>query len=526
MKRTAILLTLLLSIVSCKKEPTVWETDWSAPIINDTLSLANLVNDSTLAEVGGFYELNLDRVLFSLNVADVISIPDTTIEETTTFSGSINLTPGSTIDNSIDEHNFDLDEVQLKTVILKSGNIDLRLENPLPTRMLFTVNLPGVTLNSVPYSQEYVAEAGTVSGPGIAEATIDLSDYKLDLTGISGGDYNILKSQIVVKTDPLGPTVTMTSSDIVRVKATFRDVQIKYARGYFGSAVVSDTTVAFLEVMNTIASGSIDLPNTDISFEIENGIKVTAEGLLSTVSSENSSGSIVDLTGGQVGTSFNIDAATGSWNTLTPSFKTLNFNSSNSNIEQYIENLGTEHTHGYQFQLNPWGNVSGGWDELFENSELNIRVKANMPLLIGFDNLVLRDTFDIELNQDPEKTRIKNGELILQASNSFPISGTIKLLFRNDNGNVVHVVEGTQELKSSLMGALDPGSNLMVAGSEIHFVLPENIVDDINYVKQIIVETKFNTINPATNLSEPMSIPVGAFLAIKLKTKLTSENKF
>ncbi|MDX2359755.1 MAG: hypothetical protein QNK23_03035 [Crocinitomicaceae bacterium] len=526
MKRTATLLILLLAIASCKKEPTVWESDWSAPIINDTLSLANLVNDSTLAENAGFYELNLDRTLFSLNVADVISIPDTTIVETTSFSGSINLAPNSIIDNSIDEHSFDLDEVQLKTVILKSGNIDLYLENPLPTKMLFTVNLPGVTLNSVPYSQEFIADAGTTTSPGITEATIDLSDYQLDLTGISGGDYNILKSQVVVKTDPLGPTVTMTAADIVRVEATFRDVLIKYARGYFGSPTISDTTDVFLEIMNKVASGTIDLPSTDISFEIENGIKVTAEGELTTVSNENQSGNIVTLTGGQVGSSFNIDAATGSWSTLTPSVKTISFNSGNSNIEEYIENLGANHTLGYNFQMNPWGNVSGGWDELFENSTLNIRMRANMPLLIGVDNLVLRDTFAIELVQDPNKTRITKGELILQASNAFPISGTIKLIFRNANGVILHTVQGSQELRSALYGSFDPEHNLMVAGSELRFVLPEDVVADINLTADIIVETSFNTINPATNMNEPMSIPVGAFLAIKLKTKLTSENKF
>jgi hypothetical protein len=33
------------------------------------------------------------------------------------------------------------------------------------------------------------------------------------------------------------------------------------------------------------------------------------------------------------------------------------------------------------------------------------------------------------------------------------------------------------------------------------------------------VETTFNTPNPATSLNEQQAIPVGAFIAVKLKTK-------
>jgi hypothetical protein len=526
MKQTATLIFALLFLAACKKEDTVWDTDWSAPLINDTLSLKHLVNDSTLANDGGYYTLDLTRTLFDLNVSDFVSIPDTTIEQSYSFNANLPLSPGFSFVNNQEEHDLDMKGIELKFVILKGGEIDIRLENPLPTITHFTVTLPGVKKDGITLTRQFTAPPGSTSNPGISEESVDLSGYELDLTGATGGSANKLRSLVAVSTDINGPSVTITPADVTRVKATFHDVQLHYARGYFGNDIVSDTSEVFLEIMNSITSGMIDLPNTSITFEIVNGIKVSAEGTLLTAENTNAQGNTVNLTGGQMGTSFNINPATGNSNTLTPSVKSITFNSANSNIEQFVENLGANQKLGYQMQLNPWGNISGGYDELFPNSRLTIRMKAQMPLNIGMYDLTLRDTFDITLNQDPEKTHVKSGELILKASNGFPISGSVKLHMLAENGGWITTIIGSSELRSSVYGSFKPEHNMNVCDSEIHFVIPESLVDVIDNVKKIVVETSFNTPNSSTNLNEQVSIPYGAFLGVKLKAKLVTENRF
>ena len=175
MKKLSILLIAFLVSLSCKKEKASWESDWSAPLISDTLSLKNLVNDSTLLETGGFYSLDLSREIFNLNLTELIEIPDTTIAQNFTFSTNLNIAAGFSFINSVEEHFFDLNEVQLKQIIAKKGSIDIKVINPLPTAAIFKVKLPGVTKNGVDFSETYSAPAGTASNPGIAEETIDLS---------------------------------------------------------------------------------------------------------------------------------------------------------------------------------------------------------------------------------------------------------------------------------------------------------------------------------------------------------------
>ncbi len=525
MKSFLIFLVLFVLFFSCKKEPTVWDTNWSAPLINDTLDLSKLVNDTTLSESGGFYQLELDRNLFDLNISELIEIPDTTITENFTFTGTLTIGPGFNFVNSVEEHNMNLEDIELKLIILKEGFIDVKVENPLATKTIFQVQLPGVTKNGITFNQEYEAPASSNGTPGVVFESIDLSGYKMNLTGVSGGEVNFLRSQITVKTDPNGPSVEITPSDVTKVNATFRDVKVDYAKGYFGNKLFSDTTEVIIDQLSNVTSGTIDIPATTIEFIIENGIKVSAQAKLTTVKNVNSTGNTVNLTGVNIGALFDLNPANGSWSTLTPSIKTITFDNANSNIEAYIENLGALHTLGYRMQLNPWGNVSGSNDELFSNSTLRVRMKANMPLAIGIDDLILKDTFDITLNQDPDKTRIKSGELTLEARNGFPISGNVIIHFLDENGTILQSVTGSHPLQSSIYGSMDSNVGINVSTSVIQFVLSEEVLNDVDQVRSLIIESGFNTFNSFTGTTDQVSIPVGAFLAVNLKAKFISENK-
>lgn len=514
-------------MISCKKESTRWETDWSAPLINDTLDLSNMINDSTLDASGAYYYLDLERTLLNIDVNELIKIEDTTITETFTIAvANLTLAPGFNFVNSSEVHDLNIPDVQLKKVILQKGFIDVTVKNPIGTKAFFDVKLPGASIGGVTFDQEFVAPAGTNANPGVITQTIDLSGYTLDLSGPFGSEFNKLISQVDVATDPSGPAVNITNQDVTIVEASFRDVKLAYGRGYFGNRIISDTTIFDFDALNIYGSGLFDLPAASVTFELENGIKVGAEGNLHLVSNKNSAGNVIELSGSQLGTSFDVDPATGWWSNLAPSFKSLVFNNGNSNIESFLENLGYNYQVGYSIQLNPWGNVSGGYDEFFPSSKLRVKLKVQMPMTIGMDELVLKDTFDVNLNQDPEKTHVKSGSILLSTSNAFPFSADIKLFLLDANNNVLHTISGSEQIESSEYGTMDPSVNLKVRKNEISFVLSEAAANDANLIKKIVVQSRFNSPNGLTGVNEPQPIPVGAFLGIKLKTKFITENIF
>ncbi|PHR26790.1 MAG: hypothetical protein COA38_14225 [Fluviicola sp.] len=522
-----IILTFALLLSSCKKEKTVWETDWSAPIINDTLSLSNLVNDSTLTNTSGYYVVDFNRTLLDRGVNDVLTIADTVIHKNYGIAFAfINVPPNYTFFNEESENDLGFADVELKQIVAREGFLDITVKNPVETKAFFNIKLVGVTKDGIPFSEDLVADAGTIADPGEVSVTIDLSGYSFNLTGIDGNERNLLTSKVTVTSDPNGPTVTMSSSHIVKVDVGLRGIYLDYARGYFGNQLVSDTTDFIFDMMDVVQSGAVDFPASTIKFEIENGIKVGATGLLTKLSSENSYGSLLDLSHAQIGTAFTLNPATGGWNGITPSIKEIVFDQGNSNVEQFIENLGRKYTAGYQIEINPWGNISAGSDEIYPDSRFKVRVHANLPLSIGFDGLIVQDTFPVDLSQNSSATRVTKGELLLKASNAFPISANVKLIFLNANKAVIHTINGTDVIQSAEYGNIDAASGLKIMHSDIKWILGSEVVDDLNSIKYIIVQSAFNTPNANTSINEQFQIPAGAFLGVKLRTRFTTENQF
>lgn len=528
MQNKLILLGLLVvAFASCKKKKTVWNTDWSAPLINDTLDLSHLVNDSTLTTQGGNYFVDLERTVKTFNLLDEVEIPDTTVSnEFTIVFPFINVTPGLNFISDAEEQSLSLpNDVELHEVIMNTGMIDFTIKNPAETRAFFTITLPGATKNGEVLQEVYEVPAASNGVKGEFEGSVDMSGYLVDMTGISGNERNKFLTRVDVQSAPDGPTVQISNSDIVNVDATFRDVTLSYAKGHFGSISFVDTADVDVDFFKKIQSGFVDFPQSVVEVEIENGIKVSAHAKLNSVSNESSTGSIVELSHPQIGNNLLINPAAGSWNTLEPSVTSISFDGANSNIEDFLENLGSKYTLGYDVRLNPWGNVSSGTEQVFPNSRLKLKLKAQMPLSIGLQDLIFQDTFDLSINQDTEKTHVTKGDLIFEFTNAFPINAGLELKFLDVNGNVLTTVNPSGAIQSAVLGSIDANSGLMTRDSKIVLTLTEEQVEALNNTKFLLLRAFANT-NDVNGVSQQMAIPEGAFLKVIVKGDLQTENRF
>jgi hypothetical protein len=518
-------LLLFLTLVACKKEDTTWNTDWSAPAVSDTLRLTSLFNDSTLvASTSNTINVDLTRTILNIGLSDFVAIPDTTIKQNFNPTVSLNnVPPGYQFVNSVEEHEMDLEPIQLKKIHVSQGTIRVKVSNPMGTKAFFTIQLPGVTRNGVVFEQNYAVDAGTVLNPGIAEEILDISNYDIDLRGEQGIDYNLLQSRLTIKTDPDGPAISIAPSNTFRFEATFSNLKIDYAKGYFGNQIFEELSTFAVPYFNNITEGSITLPNTALQVIIENGMKLSLKGKITQASNTNVNGTTVNLSSNQLNNTFYVSPATGVWNTLTPTFQQLNFDETNSNIKNYLENLGSTHQIGYQLQLNPWGNTSGGNDEVFPFSKIKLKVKAQMPLSLSANGLTLKDTFDLDLEQDNSKTHIESGLISMNATNAFPLSCDAVLYLMDSSNVILHTIVANSQISSALLGAVDANDGLFKKKSKVDFILSEAALKDINKIKKVVVEARFDTPNPASGLSEMQSIPLGAFLAVKLNVKLNTK---
>lgn len=511
---TFVLFSML--VVGCRKKAS-WDADWVLPLVNDRLDISKFVNDSTIEEDNGYYALNFKRNLYNFNLTDIVGIPDTTIDRTTSLNiSSLSVNPGFEFFNSIEEHELNLQDLELKIIQLEGGSISFELSNPVATGIFITVELPGVSKDGVTLSKTFFINGGSLSNPSKINESISLKDYQIDLRGTSGNSFNKLQSRVKIKTDPDGSSVNVTNQHSFNIKAKFQSVKLKYARGYFGQRILEETKDFNIDFFNNVVAGMIDIPNTSIKLTLENGIKIDGRGIINYLKNKNNQGNEVLLSG--LGTYFTVDEPTGSYSALVPSTHVMTFNSGNSNVEEFIENLGAKNDISYKIQINPWGNTSGGWNEVYPQSRLRLMVEAQMPLSIKMDALTIRDTFDFKMDQNKDKSHLASGVVQLDLDNGFPFAAKVKLLFLDENGTLIETTQGSQSIESSLFGQLN-NQGLMHKTSTVEIPLNSSVIDQLNVIKKIAVEAVFDTPGGVGLSNQMVSIPVDAFFGVKAKAK-------
>ena len=523
MKKILLIATVYLALTSCKKQATSWDTELGAPLINDTLDLSKLIDNHTLVgNANGTLDLDLTKTILDLGLADIVSIPDTQVVQIFNPTIALNVPAGFNVFNETEEHTIDIPGVQLKKIRVYSGKIDLKVYNPLPTSVTFNVTLPGVYNNGLLFQQSLTVGAGDNANPTVGTGSLDLSGYEMDLRGINGISFNILQASVVAVTDPTGPAVSVTPAQQFKVEATLKDIALDYARGYFGNQVFSDTSGLTVDYLNNIVSGLVDVNNIQLSLSLSNGMKVPVKSELTLIENVNSAGNSVALSAPCIGQDLYLAPAVGSWDNLTPSTQQIQINSQNSNVEQVFENLGATMNLGYKITINPNGNVNGGWDEIFSTSRLKVDLHAQMPLQLQADQLTLADTFAVSLTQNTAKTHVTGGYFQLDASNAFPMQCQMKLSFLDANSQVIEETIGDALVLSAVAGTQN-ASGMYVKNSSVKFYLSETLMEQINQVKYIRVEGILDTPNPTGSANQQVSIPMGAFLHVRLKAKIQTQ---
>ncbi|MBW7868495.1 MAG: hypothetical protein H3C31_09250 [Brumimicrobium sp.] len=497
----SVLLFLLTISISCRKEKANWTSDWVIPLVNDSLVISDYVNDSTFAiNTDHSIQVILKRRLVDLNLSKLVKIPDTTIKQSFISSlNAINVTPGFTFIDQIQEHNFDLKDIALKEIRVKKGKAIVKLENPLPTKGIFTISIPGASKNGVEYSHTEEVAAGTQAKPSIAKLTLDLTGYDIDLRGELGNSYNLLQSKMKVKTDPQGNTITLTPQDIINYTISFEDVEVDYAKGYFGHTTFSDTTKVDLTFFNKIMGGAVNIDDIDLNLTIRNGIKVRAKGLIHGIESINQkTPQTVMLTHPYFSNSLYVNQTQGAWDNLIPSELTFHFDNSTGNLKQFLENLGSTYQLQYALEINPDGNASSGNDILYPKSRIGIDIDANFPLRVGIDDLILQDTFAIDFKNDSKLLKVNQGKFILKALNTFPYGVNVELtLLDEDNKSLGQIKSQGQILSASTDNVLEKH---IATDNTVEFYISKDNAEKLATTKYIMLRATFNSTHINNNI--------------------------
>jgi hypothetical protein len=483
-------------VTGCRKDPAkpTWDVDIAVPLILTSLTIGDLVADSLLVtNPANEVTLLYSSRLFSFGLDTVLAAPDTTLTYGyPRFQLGGQVGPNTEFAVSDDVTRFDLQELELRELRIRSGMVHMEVMSTMGGVLLGHFGLPGATLNGVPFLVEMVIPAGSLSTPSITTSSSALDGYVFDLRGPDHNDVNTLETDFSFITDPNGPPLQIVQFDTIGAKITYGDLIPDYARGYFGTQVIEiEPTTTALNLFQDI-SGTLDLDQVTTRLKVRNGIGVDARINTAYLRSiNNNTGTTVDLQHAMINGPINLDRAIDLGYGFQAATNSFELNNGNSNIDAFVENLPGEIGYAMDITIDPLGDISNGNDFLYHESALTADLEVEIPLNLVATDLTLRKDSKVSLPGSADRHALQSGLLHFFVTNGFPFSAALSFSIVNEQGEVLMPLAPGGTVPSATVNF----DNLVQASVDGHVtvnVTKEQV--DLLYAGNLLrIEAAFNT---------------------------------
>ncbi len=500
----SFLLVLAIVLAACQKDKPQpqWDLDLLAPLVTTSLTIGDLVPDSILSvDAQGNVSILYTTELFSITLDTVLTAPDTSFQYgyALPFPGPVQFQPGATFNTTDDVTRFDLDDMQLTKLIVRSGQLDVAIASMMDGQIIGNFSLPGASLNGVPFSVQQLLPPGTPGSPSTAHTSKPLDGYVFDLRGPGLDAVNTLATSINYSNSPEGNVISITNQDSLLALVSYFDIVPQYATGSFGTRIIAvEPASTELDLFQNI-SGTLDLDQVTANFRIRNGIGVDAQANIQYIRSHNSySGNNVDLIGSITSGPLNIDRAIDLGNSFQTGSNTFILDQGNSNIDLFLENLPDQIEYAMDITINPLGNISNGHDFLYHDSKLTAEMEVDVPLRLIATHLTLRKTVDVDLPGSSDAHAWKSGILHLFAENGFPFSASIELAVVDPDGQVLAVLTPGGTVASGVLGV--DGFVASSTASRVDVELNPSQMNLLQQTGKLLITAAFNTVDQSQHV--------------------------
>lgn len=418
-----LILALAITMAGCQRDqPTQWDVNMRAPLVEGRITWADLVEDTLLEEENGTLHLRYESALINFKLDSLTNLQDTVLSTRFTpgFSGGpLSIPPGTNVFNQTDDLNFGISSAEIREVHISRGRLNYRIESYVEGPLAVSYALPGVALPEGGYfSLETITEPAQDDVPFVTTGSRDLQDVQVDLQGSDGGVFNRLATSLnVAIAAEAADAVPVYGDDSIRVELAFEDVVIAYGRGFFGQfSDISSDTIDVSPFTETL--GYIDFDELSFSVSITNRVGADAQLELNSIRAERNLESVElnhELTNQTINLTRAVDQGNGNVNANTYDWL---IDEGNSNITQLFGLLPQRLVIDRMFELNPLGDISGGNDFIYADQPVEASFNIDVPLAFSTEGVILRDTLQLE----PLESEVEGeGELHVQLSNGFPL---------------------------------------------------------------------------------------------------------
>jgi hypothetical protein len=278
---------------------------------------------------------------------------------------------------------------KLTEVTFKSAQLDYTITAPID--MSLSLTFPTMRQNGTP-----VTKIIDVTGNTAAKGTINLANAIGDLSSIVAQPYNQLPITVGVSVKPSVGFVTINSTDVININATFANIQVGGAKGQFGSfdLDIPATSQSFGADFGYLSTDSKKLlfanPSLKIQYLNSFGLPISANLLMEATGilpGKEALGLAAD--GGKVKFNFAYPkvAVAGTPAQLVKDSVVLNKNT--SNIVNFMSILPSKIASSGKVSI-----ISAGPEVNYftADSRIKLGLEMDIPLKFSAENLIVRDT--------------------------------------------------------------------------------------------------------------------------------------
>ncbi len=427
---------LLLTTAGCAN-PVSWENDIHIPLLDDRVDWSDVVPDSLYEPgvEGGPAHFVLVDTLDGWDWSEWAQLPDTTVEIRYDGEGVLEnglpVTSQTTVVGTQDVLDIELNQPEglaLTDALVSSGTVGIEVKHSLQCEVAMLFQFPGILVEGNPLEFSLELPPATETVPGEDSQLVELTGAEFDFDAVSGFDSNALAVNVAAVsgevTTPEGIYI-ITATDSLVISLTFQDLKVEELGGYFGQ--LTESTSADVALLDTVPLPEpvLDLEGTTAALHFTNTVGADLRLYLDTLQFDE------DLVEGDLIAGHDIPRATWNNGVPTPSEWSLDLGAPGSNFLDMIEMFPRSLHVAGRMMLNPFDTQDLLMDRWNVNYPPTFWYELRVPLKLGVNGVVLRDSFDLEGLEDFPQFE---GHLHLDFESSFPVEVTGTVAFDRLDG--------------------------------------------------------------------------------------------
>ncbi len=482
-----------------------WNPELAAPIAYANLDMSYMISktDETWKEYpDGLLSLIYEEKGVSDFADKIITIPDQQADTNLSLILPPVMNPGDStfkyfVFNAVFNSN---NNEQVDSILIKSGTMTLEVTTDLNHDGYIEVTIPSMTKYGVTFRQK--VEINYTGGSSTtASVTVPIYDYYIKLDH-NAANQNFLKQYIKVSvTKSANPD---NSPYHFEVKQQIKDIEYYVAIGYFGkhtfSIPITDVPISLFE---TQVANSVFIQDPHLYVTLNNSYGLPSNITFTKLYAERD-GVIKNITSSILPTlSVNYPSLADIGTTDTTIY---HFHDGNSNIVDVVEMNPKKLVFEGEVETNPTGIPVPNY--VLDTSHISVDVTLELPLYGKAMSFELRDTADINAEDNPNIDQVKSIQLNIITDNEFPVDAHLQIYFADSNGVAFDSVftTGRQMLKSAPFGVAPDYRTTGKAHNIARITLNDPQIDSYTKAKKLLISAEISTFDQGTKIVKIYSI--------------------